>query len=300
MSWPRRLRVNSKGDFIWAESNPPVYVFDAEGRFLTTFGAAGQGPGELGSVDDFDLDARGNIYVFDVANRRVSVFDTAFKFTRSYAVETDNLKRIAIDSEGNLFRLREAWYNGPFPAVAKHNSTGAVLIEWGNIPNSARIQSTLVGGGIEVDDNVYYGYISDHRIWKTDLTGDLQTVFDSQPTYYKGSDGRILEEGEMPGAMIQYWRNLSRVKALSLVPSRQLLFQVIQTKESDRSRTTIEVWHTDGFKIASDVETPGMRFLFHADAEFLYFVGISEEDGRNPPILVYEYSIGQRNLIVAP
>ncbi len=290
---PTRLRVSPEGHFIWSEWEPPLLVFDSEGRFLLSFGPSGSGPGELGSSEDFDIDSSGNIYVYDNANRRISVFDERYVFQRSYPVETDNLKRISVDSKGNLYRLREAWYNGHFPAVVKHGPNGNKEAEWGEIPLSARIQASLVGGGIAVGEHVFYGYISDHRIWKTSLNGDEIAVFESRPNYYVESDGRILQEGEIPTSMIQYWRGLSRVKGLFLVDERRLVFQLVSTKVEGGYQTTLEVWHTDGYKVSSGTRTPDSQFLFDADENFMYFIGESEEN-QNQPIHVYEYYFPQR------
>ena len=100
-----------------------------------------------------------------------------------------------------------------------------------------------------------------------------------------------MQPGGLPTEMILYWQKRSRVKGLFLVPAKQLLFQLINTKMDDGYRSTLEVWHTDGFKIVSRVYTPDNRFLYYADEQFLYFVGRAEED-QNPPIEIYEYSFG--------
>lgn len=74
---------------------------------------------------------------------------------------------------------------------------------------------------------------------------------------------------------------------------------MIHSKEADGFRTTLEVWHTEGFKIASGVNTPGMLFLFFADEHFLYFIGNAQEE-QNPLILVYAYRFDQPSPIATP
>ena len=297
LSSPGRLRVDRKGNFIWAEYDPPIHVFDSAGYHITTFGPAGNGPGEVGASVDFGFDGNGDIYVFDNPNKKISVFDTNYEFSRSYRIDTDNLSRIAIDREGHLYRLRSAWYNGDFPAVSKHDPNGDIVAQWGVIAPKDRIQNNIFGGGIEVGDALYYGYISDHKIWKTDLEGNLLTVFDAQPEFYLASDGRALKKGapsDAPGGfntMMQYWRTRSRVLGLSLVKERQLLFQAIVTCRDNSCKVTLEVWHTDGFKIASGVKSPRNRVPEYADANFIYFVGFGSEES-NRPIEIYEYSLG--------
>ena len=120
--------------------------------------------------------------------------------------------------------------------------------------------------------------------------GDIFAILDSQPSYFKESDGRFLQEGEMPTALVRYWLNLSRIQGLILIPTRNALFQLISTRVDDGARSTLEVWHTDGCNVASGIDTPDNLFLFEADAKWLYFVGSAEKD-QNPPIHVYEFQI---------
>lgn len=289
---PRRLRIDSRGHLIWAESSVPIPVFDSTGTFVTAFGNSGAGPGELATVDDFDLDSQGRIHVLDQGNKRVSVFGPDYEFVRSYSVNADNLKRMSLDAEGRLYLLREAWYNGHAPAVLKHDLNGAVLDAWGKIPDLARAQTSLLGGGLEVHgDHVFYGYLTDHRIWQTDLSGGSVKILDEPPDYYKGGD-RILQEGEPTTALISYWFSRSQMKGLFLVEANDLLFQLIQTRIDSGFRNTLEVWHTDGHKLATGIDTPGNLFLFHADDKHLYFVENSAEtEDQNSSIKVYAYAL---------
>lgn len=301
---PANLHVDSKGYFIWNEGRPPFHVFDAEGGFIRAFGPPGKGPGELGQSISLDIGPNGWFYVLDRSLGRVSVFTPDYEFSYSFPINTGHVAQISMDNQGNLLQLRESWWDGVRPAVVKHDTAGVLLAGWDEIPFSARVQVNLGGGGLDVDaqDNVYYGWTSDHRIWKTDSQGTLLAVFDNKPAPYKDPDIDRLEalDGKGSGALMRYFmREASRVRTLILVPEKQLLLQHIVTPESDRRvRIALEVWHTEGFKVATDVEV--LTRPVYADPDFLYFVLNSDEENKNPEIHVYAYSLEKTEDVVAP
>ncbi len=301
LRFPDNIHFDTKGHLIWDEGSPPVRVFDAEGGFIRTFGHPGAGPGELGRFIRLTIGPNGYFYVLDGTQRRVSVFTPDYEFAYSFPMDTGFVEQVAIDSQGNLLQLRESWWTDVRPAVVTHDTTGVLLAGWGEIPFSARVQVNLGGGGLVVDaqDNVYYGWISDHRIWKTDSEGTLLAVFDDKPAYYKGPDIGRLEglDGKGSGELMGYFMQggITHVLALILVPEKQLLFQHFVVPGR---RIPFEVWHTDGFKIATDVQAPGS--LIYADSDFLYLVNRADEEDENPPILVYEYRLEQEDAVVAP
>jgi sugar lactone lactonase YvrE len=58
-----------------------VAKYDKDGRFLTHWGSTGSGPGQFNGVKALAVDAQGNVYVADIGNKRIQVFDAngAFK-----------------------------------------------------------------------------------------------------------------------------------------------------------------------------------------------------------------------------
>lgn len=61
-----------------------IRVFDAEGAHLATFGGKGEGPGELQEANGLMLGPDGELWVPDHGNARMSVYDLAAGFERSY------------------------------------------------------------------------------------------------------------------------------------------------------------------------------------------------------------------------
>jgi DNA-binding beta-propeller fold protein YncE len=58
-----------------------VAKFDKDGRFISHWGSTGTGQGQFNGVKALAIDERGNVYVADVGNKRIQVFDSegAFK-----------------------------------------------------------------------------------------------------------------------------------------------------------------------------------------------------------------------------
>ncbi len=64
--------------------NSRVVKYDKNGRYITSVGSKGSGPGELNLPHTMAADARGNIYVGDRSNARIQVFDNDLKFKAIY------------------------------------------------------------------------------------------------------------------------------------------------------------------------------------------------------------------------
>ena len=71
-----RPEITRTGDaeFIVAsvENRGELLIYDAEGRFLRTFGGAGQGPGEFRAPGRVRLGTGGNLLILDILNRRIT------------------------------------------------------------------------------------------------------------------------------------------------------------------------------------------------------------------------------------
>jgi hypothetical protein len=52
-----------------------IAKFDKDGRFIAQWGSTGSGPGQFTGVKAIAIDAQGNVYVADVGNKRIQVFD---------------------------------------------------------------------------------------------------------------------------------------------------------------------------------------------------------------------------------
>jgi hypothetical protein len=63
-----------------------LYVFDQAGEFMQRLGRRGGGPGEYEIITQLDVDAAGNLRVWDPFAGRVTVLDSAFRYRESVRI----------------------------------------------------------------------------------------------------------------------------------------------------------------------------------------------------------------------
>lgn len=75
---PTDVAVAADGSFYVSDGyvNSRVVKFDADGRYLLSWGNFGDGPGEFNVPHSLALDAQGRVYVADRGNGRVQIFAT--------------------------------------------------------------------------------------------------------------------------------------------------------------------------------------------------------------------------------
>jgi hypothetical protein len=87
-----------------------IRFFDSEGRYLSTSGSAGDGPGEFRSLASVDVLPGDSLLAFDAGNGRATVLGPAGMYTRFWIVENPS--------------------RGVFPAKALALSDGTVLVAY--------------------------------------------------------------------------------------------------------------------------------------------------------------------------
>jgi sugar lactone lactonase YvrE len=65
-------------------TNNRVAKFDKDGRFITHWGATGSGPSQFRGVKALAIDAQDNVYVADIGNARIQVFDASGTFKSEF------------------------------------------------------------------------------------------------------------------------------------------------------------------------------------------------------------------------
>ena len=102
--------VNNNEDILILDiGNCRIQIFDRDGKYLSTIGRKGQGPGEFINPFDIQLDSNNNIYVQD--SRKIHVFNNHGNFERSVQLETDfgtfprdvSLESFGIMENGNFW-----------------------------------------------------------------------------------------------------------------------------------------------------------------------------------------------------
>ncbi|MCC6509201.1 MAG: 6-bladed beta-propeller, partial [Pirellulaceae bacterium] len=81
---PADVAFAANGDFYVADGygNSRVVKFDKAGKFLSTWGKKGTGPGEFNLPHAVQVDQEDRIYVGDRENNRIQIFDAQARFLR--------------------------------------------------------------------------------------------------------------------------------------------------------------------------------------------------------------------------
>lgn len=82
--------------------NTRVVKLSADGRFISSWGTKGSGPGELNGPHCITEDSRGRLYVCDRSNKRIQVFDQTGKFLAQMA-QFGTPVSIAITRDDRMF-----------------------------------------------------------------------------------------------------------------------------------------------------------------------------------------------------
>ncbi|MXX59427.1 MAG: 6-bladed beta-propeller [Rhodothermaceae bacterium] len=106
--YPEIIRTDSRGNiYVKDARSTAVRVFDANGRYVTTVGKRGEGPGELREVYSMHVDGDDRIIVADRMSRRLTIFtDMGKSFaTKSLAEDGRTIQPRPILSLDNSFVL---------------------------------------------------------------------------------------------------------------------------------------------------------------------------------------------------
>jgi DNA-binding beta-propeller fold protein YncE len=94
MNKPMDVTRNSSFTYVSDTNNKRVMVFDTAGSLLYTFGEEGNGKGQFKFPYGIATDDQGNVYVADLYNGNISIFDAKGKFIDYFAKKTMTDKKI--------------------------------------------------------------------------------------------------------------------------------------------------------------------------------------------------------------
>ena len=89
LNQPNDVAIAANGDVFVVQGHTPgargdarVLKFDKTGKFLTSWGGKGTGPGQFDVAHGAAIDAKGLLWVMDRENQRIQVFDSQGTFVR--------------------------------------------------------------------------------------------------------------------------------------------------------------------------------------------------------------------------
>jgi len=102
---PWGITLNNNGEIFLTDNTHRIYRFSPRGDLIATFGQTGSTTGELMHPRGITVGPAGEVYVVDLDNRRVQIFDQDGIFLRGFGSSKifDSPRDIAVDEAGNVF-----------------------------------------------------------------------------------------------------------------------------------------------------------------------------------------------------
>lgn len=108
------FEVDLKGNFYFFFSNKDgnlIFKFDAEGKFLHSFGHKGQGPGEIQFILYTGMDNQNSLTVYDLTNKKILIFDQNGHLIRENRSPADGRSVYPLEN-GNFVSLGDRFSEG--------------------------------------------------------------------------------------------------------------------------------------------------------------------------------------------
>lgn len=254
---PTSIRFDNSR-LLWGEKSN-AYFFDSNGTLLQSAEFKGRGPGEILAGMDYQILNDGRIFILDFEQYKISVFDSVFNLVKDIPINKLNSKQIEVINDSTFFTFNDLIFQRAEAAVTLFNNNGEIKGEWGKTPEYALLQDVRNGGGITSDNqgNIYYSYLGGHKLWKLNTyTGQID-VFDHKPDYFIEADPeKISSLGTNISEIISYSFQVSRVSGLFFLEPNYIIQQIDTGNpwEGEDTRIFLEIWNTDGNKLASKLE----------------------------------------------
>lgn len=258
---------------VIADYKSGIFFIDKKGVIINIIQKYGDGPGEFNSISSLVQDAKGYYYLFDSARLIINIYDSNFNFIRNYYLKSGGLKKIVVDLHGNVITLHESAFNKFKPAITKYDPYGNFVGEFGEIPKTAILQEFLLGGGICADenDNIYYGFLSDHRIFKVSSNFEEENTFSNKPNYFREAKESDMDlEDQLK--LIEYSWRISRINGIYFQKPGFLVQQISNgnPREGEKVKQYIELWDLNGNKLNSGLLSPDI--ITGSDGSHLFFI----------------------------
>jgi len=100
---PSDIAFDGQGNvYVLDTGNHRIQKFDPDGRYLTTIGREGQGPGEFQYPQALTIDSEGYLYVSDSGNRKIHVLKSDGFEHKTIQMTDQNPGTIRIDGSGRM------------------------------------------------------------------------------------------------------------------------------------------------------------------------------------------------------
>jgi len=159
---PSDVAFAKNGDFYVSDGyqNSRIVHFSKDGRYLSSWGKPGTGPGEFNLVHALVIDSKGNLYASDHRNNRIQIFDSNGRFLKQWT-HLGPGQGLYITPKDEMWALMIRSHEENLASVGLAGKIMRIEMATGNILGSM----TSPGHSIHVD--------RDNNIWVGSLTGNV-------------------------------------------------------------------------------------------------------------------------------
>lgn len=196
---PTAMAFDEEGHiYVLDSGNHRIQKFDADGRYLTTIGNQGQGPGEFQYPQSIDVDSNGMLYVSESMNRRIQILNPEGKEQKTIKMIEDSVGLVrAFGSDqmlmggAGLFSFGIGMMDEEEKALPKFlkvlNMEGAVQRNFGEQQDFKDFLMNRMGNQfhfiLDKSDNIYVAFDYQNRIEKYAPDGTLLWRADRELNY---------------------------------------------------------------------------------------------------------------------
>ncbi|WP_251551911.1 6-bladed beta-propeller [Neobacillus muris] len=150
--------------YVTDTNHQQVQVFDISGAFIFKFGKKGTGEGEFLFPYGITGDKKGNIYVADLYNNRISIFDSKGKFVK-YFTNDENKADFLQSPAGLRIFNNHLWVTDiKLGKVFEYSLTGKKLLEVSTAANKDDLLNAPNAVALDDEKNIYVSDSGNQRI----------------------------------------------------------------------------------------------------------------------------------------
>jgi DNA-binding beta-propeller fold protein YncE len=173
---PRGIAVDAQGRVFVADTgNKRILAFDADGNYLSQFGAPGLLAGQFDEPVGLAFAANGSLYVADTWNQRVQVFAPApdgltfsplaqWDVSAWYGQSLDNKPYLAVDGRGHVFVT-----DPEASRILEFDAQGAFVRGWGANALGGESVGLVTGIGVDAQGRVWVSDARSNRLLRFTL-----------------------------------------------------------------------------------------------------------------------------------
>jgi len=211
------LNVDDEGNiYVCDLGNRRVQKYDQSGKYVTTIGRVGQGPGEYTFPSRVHFNSEGDICVS--GGREIVYFTRNGDFLRKVSLKA-TLNYFILGPKGTIVGKQQPWPNNPVETLLQLNAEGDVIRTIAEFPSLGSVKKgviimhwykPIIGLALAPPDSFWYGYSAEYKLYLADSEGQTKLIVtkDEKPALISSREKEATREkgifawiGYIPGQM---------------------------------------------------------------------------------------------------